>query len=214
MSFRRDRSILLPSSVRLNRLQARFRPDLLRLFCHGGAILSFALVAFGLSVGVWAGYLIESGNFHTVIPGQLYRSAELSRHGFEQAIIRFHIRTVINLRGAAPGHPWYEDEIAATRAAGAHHIDFRMSATHLPNSAELQEIETMLEHTESPVLVHCQGGADRSGLVAALYELWIAHLPPADAGAQLSFRFGHFPWLGSRTAAMDEAWQNVIANGS
>jgi protein tyrosine/serine phosphatase len=158
----------------------------------------------------WAGYLAMTGNIHTVIPGRLYRSAELSRGGFEQVIIHFHIRTVINLRGADPGERWYQNELAAALAVGARHVDLRLSATHLPSPAKLQEIKTVLEHAEPPILVHCQGGADRSGLVAALYEFWIAHYTAAEAGAQLSFNYGHFPWLGSRTIAMDEAWRNVV----
>ena len=142
-----------------------------------------------------------------------YRSAELTRDGFEQIIERFHIRTVINLRGASPGKPWYDNELAAALAGGTQHVDLRMSATHGPDHAKLHEIETVLAHAETPILVHCQAGADRSGLVAALYEYWIAHRPPAEAGAQLSFRYGHFPWLDNRTSAMDEAWRSVVRQG-
>jgi protein tyrosine/serine phosphatase len=118
---------------------------------------------------------------------------------------------VINLRGANPGKAWYENELAATKAAGAGHIDLRMSASHIPTAAKLHEIRSVLAETPRPILIHCQGGADRSGLVAALYELWIAHRPASVAGEQLSFAYGHFPWLGSRTIAMDEAWRRVVA---
>jgi len=187
-----------------------FQTRCLRLLRRAGTALGCAVLAVGLSLAVWVGYLAETGNIHTVIPGRLYRSAELGHARFEQVITRFHIRTVINLRGADPGQPWYENELAAARAVGAHHIDLRMSATHLPSSGKLHELETVLAQAEPPILVHCQGGADRSGLVAALYMFWIAHLPAAEAATQLSFRYGHFPWLGSRTLAMDEAWRNVV----
>lgn len=173
-------------------------------------LLGSAVLAAGLGVAGWAGYLHASGNVHTVIAGQVYRSAELGTTGFEDVIERFHVRTVINLRGANPGKPWYENELAASAAMGARHIDLRMSATHVPNVAQLDEIRAVLGGAATPVLIHCQGGADRSGLVAALYELWIAHRPPAEAGEQLSFAYGHFPWLGSRTEAMDEAWRRVL----
>ena len=190
------------------------RQELLRVLRRAGTALGAAVLTVGLSVAGWAGYLAETGNIHTVIPGRLYRSAELSRDGFEQVIVRFHIRTVINLRGASPGQSWYDNELAAALAGGAHHVDLRMSATHRPDPAKLHEIETVLAHAEPPILVHCQGGADRSGLVAAFYEYWIARRPVAEAGGQLSFRYGHFPWLGSRTSAMDEAWRNVVRQGS
>jgi protein tyrosine/serine phosphatase len=171
------------------------------------------MLSLGLSMAGWAEYLAATGNIHTVIPNVLYRSAELSRSGFRHVIERFHIHTVINLRGANPGHPWYDNEVAAVLAAGARHVDLRMSATHVPSAAKLQKIEAALAQAQPPILIHCQGGADRSGLVAALYELWIAHRPAAKVSAQLSFAYGHFPWLGSRTAAMDEAWRKALQRG-
>jgi len=172
--------------------------------------LGLAILLAGLAAVGWAGYLHASGNVHTVIAGRLYRSAELSKRGFRVVIENFHIGTVINLRGAHPGKPWYEDELAASAAAGARHIDLRMSATQVPDAAKLQEIRAVLGEAATPILIHCHRGADRSGLVAALYELWIAHRPPAVAGEQLSFAYGHFPWLGSRTAAMDATWRQAL----
>jgi protein tyrosine phosphatase (PTP) superfamily phosphohydrolase (DUF442 family) len=175
--------------------------------------LGSAVSAVGLGMAGWTSYLAMTGNIHTVVPGLLYRSAELSHLGFEQVITRYHIKTVINLRGADPGQPWYENEVAATNATGARHVDLRMSATRVPGPMKLEEIHAALVHAAPPILIHCQGGADRSGLVAALYELWIAHRPPAEAGAQLSFSYGHFPWLGSRTVAMDESWREEVRQG-
>ncbi len=182
----------------------------LRFFRRAAMALGLAVLAAGSGVAGWVVYLQASGNVHTVIAGQLYRSAELGKGGFEDVIERFHVRTVINLRGANRGKPWYENELAASAAMGARHIDLRMAATYVPSAAKLQEIRAVLGGAETPILIHCQGGADRSGLVAALYELWIAHRTPAEAGEQLSFAYGHFPWLGSPTAAMDEAWRRVL----
>lgn len=181
-----------------------------RLLRRIGVALGSAILIAGLGAAGWASYLAETGNVHTVLPGQLYRSAELSRDGFERVITRLHIHTVINLRGADPGETWYENELAAVSATGVRHVDFRMSATHVPSSSKLHEIKTILATAEPPILIHCRSGADRSGLVAALYEFWIAHRPPQEATEQLSFRYGHFPWLGNRTIAMDEAWQNAV----
>jgi protein tyrosine/serine phosphatase len=189
------------------------RPALGSLLRRAGAVIGAAVLALGLSAAGWVGYLFETGNIHTVIPGRLYRSAELSRDGFERVIKHFHIRTVINLRGANPEHSWYQSELAAARITGARHIDLRLSATHAPSAAERDEIRAALADATPPILIHCQSGADRSGLVAALYEYWIAKRPAAQAGAQLSFRYGHFPWLGSRTVAMDEAWRDAVREG-
>ena len=123
------------------------RPDKskVRRYCRRAAMtLGMTVLLAGAGAGGWAGYLQASGNVHTVIAGQLYRSAELSGEGFRGAIAKFHIRTVINLRGANPGVPCVQDELAASAAMGARHIDLRMSATHAPTAAELQDIRTVL----------------------------------------------------------------------
>jgi hypothetical protein len=51
----------------------------------------------------------------------------------------------------------------------------------------------------------------RTGLAAALFELTVMHKPAEIASGQLSFRYGHFPWLMSETDAMDKAFWRVAA---
>lgn len=43
------------------------------------------------------------GNIHTVVPGQVYRSAQLTGSTLEHVLSTDHIRTVINLRGGRLG---------------------------------------------------------------------------------------------------------------
>ena len=81
-----------------------------------GAVAGISLEA----VRVFAG-----GNEHTVIPGRVYRSAQMSRAQLQRSIAEKKIRTVINLRGCCPKMPWYLDEARATHAhrnqPGRHH---------------------------------------------------------------------------------------------
>lgn len=177
------------------------------------ALRHFALF-FGIAVGIgggWAGYLRLSGNFHVVEEGVLYRSAQLSFAQFEHNIRANGIKSVINLRGENVDAAWYKDELKAAAATNARHIDFRLSATHEVSDEKLEALAKLLREVVKPVLVHCEGGADRSGLASALFELVIANRPATMAGEQLSFRYGHFPWLGSRTIAMDNSFDRLAA---
>jgi protein tyrosine/serine phosphatase len=56
--------------------------------------------------------------------------------------------------------------------------------------------------------VHCTSGADRSGLIAALYLAGASGAGEHEAERQLSIRFGHIgiPFV-SRAYAMDESWE-------
>ncbi len=159
-----------------------------------------------LAIGAYFGSLQIDGNIHVVQPGQLYRSAQLGHSGFENVIKKDGIRTIINLRGAHPGAGWYDTELAVSDSMGVKHYDYGISAEHMVTTTQIDSILQLLRNAPKPILVHCQGGADRSGLVSALYEAEIAGKTPAVADEQLSLRYGHFPYLLSRTIAMDKSF--------
>jgi protein tyrosine/serine phosphatase len=160
-----------------------------------------------LSAGAWAGYLRLSGTMHEVAPGLVYRSAQPTPDRLRALIAEKHLRAVINLRGHSDA-PWYVAETAVTTAAGVQHIDLSMSAGTEPDAARLDSLRLLLRTTPTPFLLHCEGGADRSGLASALYVLDEMHGTPSDADHQLSFRYGHFPWIG-KTGAMDRTFWRV-----
>lgn len=172
-------------------------------------------LAFGLCVAGapgWAGFLQLTDNFHMVREGQLYRSAQMSGDHLKEAIERYHIRTVINLRGEHVSDPWYDQEIETTRSAGAIHADLALSARRELTEDERQRLLVLLRDAPRPILIHCRSGADRTGLAAALDQYLVAKVPASDAARQLSFRYGHFPYF-NRTAAMDRVFEREVASG-
>ncbi|CAN7421888.1 tyrosine-protein phosphatase [Rhizobium sp. LjRoot254] len=168
------------------------------------AIISVALV---LGAGVWLGLQYLTGNVHEVIAGQFYRSGQLSGNGFATVIERYNIKTVLNLRGESH-RQWYQDEVGATTRLGVRHIDFKMSALKELTLDETKQLVTMMRDAPKPLLIHCEGGADRSGFAAVLYLQQIAGINEDIAELQLSPYFGHFgiSWL-TGTQAMDESWE-------
>jgi protein tyrosine phosphatase (PTP) superfamily phosphohydrolase (DUF442 family) len=178
-----------------------------------------AFVAVSLILGVlallsaWPIWLRWSGNVHVVEPGVLLRSGQLGPDALTALIHDQSIRTVINLRGAHPEQPWYRKEVAAAQAAGATLVDLKLSATRLPSDEETKALTTTLADARPPILIHCEGGADRTGLASALYLALVRHRPIAEARNQLSAWFGHLPVFANRTAAMDEAFARIAASG-
>lgn len=141
-------------------------------------------------------------NFHVVIEGTVYRSGQLSRGSLEDCIAHKGIRSVINLRGANPGDDWYDQESAATRRHGLRFYDLPVDS-QCPTSVELRQLLGVLEPCPKPVLIHCQSGIDRSGIVAAICLLLLDESGSlAQARAHLGWRYGHMPW--SENAAVQE----------
>ncbi len=153
-------------------------------------------------------YMEEQGNFHPITSGEAYRSAQLDQDELEYYIRKFEIRSIINLRGQGLGEPWYEEEIATCRELGVKHYDFRLSAGRAPSSREIEDLLRLFRIAPRSVLIHCQGGADRSGLAAAIWQVVIDGKPKPEAEKQLSFVYGHIPF--GPTQALDEFFEKWV----
>lgn len=166
-----------------------------------------AMLLLALAVGFYLGALQVTGNFHTVVAGALYRSAQPTAVDIASYQRSYGIKTIVNLRGENIGSPWYDTEVAKANQLGIAHINFRMSARRELTQAEAADLIATLEHAEKPVLVHCQAGADRSGLASALYVAAVAKLGEKAAEQQNSIRYGHISLPISATYAMDRTFE-------
>ncbi|MFS8056556.1 tyrosine-protein phosphatase [Rhizobium sp. BR 317] len=163
-----------------------------------------------LVIGTYLAALQLSDNFHVVIPGELYRSAPLSSSALETYVRDNGIRTIINLRGENKKRAWYAHEIETARRLGIEHIDFKMSASKILTPDRADQLVSILRSAPKPILIHCQSGADRTGLVAVIYSREIAGIDQKTAARQLSIVYGHIgiPYL-SGAFSMDEILQNL-----
>jgi protein tyrosine/serine phosphatase len=177
--------------------------------------LKIAAVAVGLtaaSIGGYWGILQYEGNLHAVSAGILYRSAQLNKTETRLAAREYGIKSVLNLRGAHAGEGWYDDEIEAAGELGLAHFDYPLSAKRFVSSQEIADILEIVRRAPKPLLIHCKSGADRSGLVAALYRFAETGASAQEADRELSLVYGHFPYLTSRSGAMDDSfWAFVRA---
>jgi protein tyrosine/serine phosphatase len=169
------------------------------------AMITLALGA-GASAGGYYAWVQHDGNFHPVDEGVLYRSAQLDEAELARVIGEYGIKTILNLRGADPGAEWYNAEIALSQRRGVAHFDVPLSARRRVGRAEIERILAIIRAAPKPVLIHCKAGADRSGLIAAAYLLLVDRDDPRLAARQLSLRYGHFPYFGNRTRAMDDSF--------
>jgi protein tyrosine/serine phosphatase len=181
----RIRTVLQPSKETSTppMINVALKPRLRRI----GVIL-FAPPAVGAAF--W-GFLHLTGNFNAVVPGEFYRSAQLTPAQLSEYVGAYKLRTVINLRGDNKGQPWYDAEVKESDHLGIVHVDFGMSARHELTRAQAIALIALMEKAAKPLLVHCKDGADRAGLASALYLAVVKQADSKVAEAQLSFRYGH-----------------------
>lgn len=171
--------------------------------------LGLGVGALLLVLGAYLAGLQLTGNFHEVLPGQLYRSAQPSAAQISRYVHDYGIKTIVNLRGSSKAS-WYKDEIAETNGLGINHIDFKMSSSKEISADETYRLIALLRDAPKPILIHCKAGADRTGLVSVIYLQQLAGVDEESAEWQLSLLYGHLgiPYL-SVTFAMDENWEHL-----
>lgn len=174
-------------------------------------LLGLGLALVGVALVVLARPALD--NIHVVVPGTVFRSAQLSPQRLDALIATHHLNAVLNLRGPSPGAAWYDDEVATTARLGVRHIDFKLSAVREVPVPVAEQLVHLLEQLPMPLLIHCQAGADRTGLASALYRYAIVGTDADEAADQLSVLYGHVPFFRSGTAAMDRSfWEYVRAH--
>ncbi|MDX2074400.1 MAG: dual specificity protein phosphatase family protein [Alphaproteobacteria bacterium] len=170
----------------------------------------FRIAKYPLAIVVVCGaYFIAlqlGNNFHEVVPGELYRSAQLSSSAIEEYAQKYQIRTIINLRGENVGELWYDEEVKAAANNNIQHIDFRMAAKRQLTKAQVSNLIAIMRSAPKPILIHCRGGSDRTGLASALYLAFISKKSEFQAELQLTPLYGHVAF---KAPAMSETFELV-----
>ena len=148
-------------------------------------------------------------NFSLVAPG-VYRSNHPDHSRFAAYKAR-GIKTVLNLRGAAQ-QPHYLFEQESCDKLGLTLVDLKLSARQAPPREMLLKVIDTFGTMEKPVLIHCKSGADRTGLVAALYLMICENRPLDEALDQLSFRYLHI--RRSATGILDHFFETYRARNA
>lgn len=144
-------------------------------------------------------------NFAMIAPG-VFRSNHPT-HARLEAYAAMGIKSVINLRGATR-HSHYSFEVESCEALGINLIDIPLSARSAPTKARLLEVVDLLLSQQKPFLIHCKSGADRTGLVAAIYLICVEGKSAKEARKQLSLRYLHL--VITKTGILDYVIWNYI----
>ncbi len=147
-------------------------------------------------------------NFYVVQNNQIYRSKQLSGKTLQYYIEKYEIKTIINLRGENPGKDWWEKENNVAQNNQINFINIALSAAILPSKENIIKLLHSYDNATGPILIHCQGGADRTGMAAALWKLYKEKTNKKTATKELSIKFGHRKF--KKTKAMDffiDKWQ-------
>jgi protein tyrosine phosphatase (PTP) superfamily phosphohydrolase (DUF442 family) len=145
------------------------------------------------AVGWWMWGRLD--NFHPVIDGKVYRSAQLSSSSLRYYTRTHGIRTIINLRGANRHESWYRNERQVAQECGALVLDVPVNSVLPLDKTEVRSPVEALESSPGPILLHCQSGTNRTGSAAVIAALLLQDRTSIDvAHRQIQCQMDHLPW--------------------
>ena len=135
--------------------------------------------------GKWAVPIEKPGlpNFHRVSEA-LYRGAQPTDEGMRQ-LQGMGIRTVVNLRS-------FHSDRDELKGLDLRYEHIFMKAWHPEREEVVRFLKIAADPGNRPVLVHCQYGADRTGLMCAIYRVALQGWTKAEAADEMKEGgFGH-----------------------
>ncbi|MBI1172048.1 protein-tyrosine-phosphatase [bacterium] len=101
------------------------------------------------------------------VTAQIYRSAQPDAAGFE-AMAQLGVRSVVSLRQTVSDAP-----MATGTELAVYRVPMKSRHVGEKNGAKVVQAMRDLRYglSQGPVLVHCHHGADRTGLIAALWRI-------------------------------------------
>jgi protein tyrosine/serine phosphatase len=127
----------------------------------------------------WAQPVAVAGvpNLHQIAPG-IYRSAQPSALGMHN-LEAMGIRTVISFRN-------YHDDDAAIQGTHLRSVRVPINTWDIRDDQVVATLRALKNASDGPFLIHCQHGADRTGLMSAMYRIVVEGWDKPRAVAELT----------------------------
>ncbi|MEM7060091.1 MAG: tyrosine-protein phosphatase [Pseudomonadota bacterium] len=119
------------------------------------------------------------------------------------------LKSIVSLRGGQ-GFGSLALELEACKKSGVSFEIFGLRSRALPTAEEILAADKLFQEITYPVLFHCKSGADRAGIMSALFLILREAVPVSQAKEQLSLRFGHIRQ--GKTGVLDAMFDAYLAD--
>lgn len=154
-------------------------------FIRGVLIAGLMLIVVVVPAVYYRSLYAHSKRLREVVPGQFYRSGQLTAAGFTDAVRDLGIRTIINVQDDVPDpdlwHTFWdrrtvkESDLCRTLGVRFVQISPGLLTRDRPPPERPAAIDQFLAVMDNPgnypVLLHCRAGLHRTGLLTAIYRM-------------------------------------------
>ncbi len=153
-----------------------------------------AVVVVSLGAVFWHKILrheLFPDNLGEVVPGKIYRSAQLTERMLEQVVAEYHIKTIIDLSVSDPPRPeTVMERLVVGDLPNVDRLEFSLRGDGRGDPQQyVTALSIMADPARQPVLVHCASGAQRTGVIVMLYRHIVEGVPIHEANRE-SFEYG------------------------
>jgi len=132
-------------------------------------------------------------NFGVVQDGAIYRSAQHSPRVLRQLCTEYHIKTILDLGGAAGFDSKTQAQRDVAAELGIERVEFLLPSDGTGDPEKyVRALQLMRDPQRQPVLVHCGAGAQRTSTAVILYRTVIQGMSVTEAYPE-SFSYKHKP---------------------
>jgi len=117
------------------------------------------------------------------------------------------IKTIINLRGVRNCSSYFLEKETCEKH-NIKLINFPVTSRAAPKVETILAAKKLFNEIEYPVIMHCKSGADRAGLMSALYLILHKNIPVNEANKQLSFKYLHIKH--AKTGILDAFFNSYL----
>ena len=117
------------------------------------------------------------------------------------------VKTIINLRGIRNCSSFFLEKETCERH-NIKLINFPVTSRAAPKVETILAAKKLFNEIEYPIIMHCKSGADRAGLMSALYLILHKNISVIEAKKQLSFKYLHIKH--AKTGILDAFFDNYI----
>ena len=129
----------------------------------------FSLLTSLTLASAWASSQNENLPNFQKVDDQVYRGAQPTNSGFKD-LAQLGIKTVVDLRDIGEHSQAGEQKVVTD--LGMRYVSIPMHGMSTPNNEQVAAVQALFNDTSSgPVFVHCKRGADRTGMVVAVYRI-------------------------------------------
>ena len=153
-----------------------------------------AILIIGISLFFVARHKLGPYHLKTVKENVLYRCGSLRPYNLEHVAKKYGIKSIVSMRLQTEGDwevDWYDNEKTYCEQHDMNFYHIPIAGKNLPTDDDVNKwFEIMDNQANYPVLLHCEQGVVRTGVMVALYDIKYSGKEPKAAWDELP-TFGH-----------------------